>query len=76
MHKNIEKKLLYISWSLGIKTSSPIRRTPEPKIVGIDSTNEMWVAALFVKPLNREPVMQQPDLEAPGITAKDCQNPI
>ena len=34
------------------------------------------LSTALLKPLIKDPVIQQPDLEAPGIMAKDCQNPI
>ena len=42
------------------------------KIVGIARKNEISVAILLSIPINKPPIMVAPDLETPGIMAKDC----
>ena len=37
---------------------------------------EICAASKFLNPFMRAPVIQQPDLDAPGIIANDCQKPM
>ena len=48
----------------------------EPRIVGIAKRNEIWVESILVYPRISAPVIQQPALDAPGMTAKHCQRPM
>jgi len=56
--------------------SSSISKTLEPRIVGMDIMREICAASKFLNPFMRAPVIQQPDLDAPGIIANDCQKPM
>ena len=59
----------------GVKSSST-SKTLEPRIVGMDIMRERCAASKFLNPLMRAPVIQQPDRDAPGIIANDCQKPM
>ena len=59
----------------GVKISST-SKTLEPRMVGIDIMRERCAASKFLNPLMSAPVTHQPDLDAPGIIANDCQKPM
>ena len=56
--------------------SSNTSKTLEPRMVGMDIMRERCAASKFLNPFMRAPVIQQPDLDAPGIMANDCQKPM
>ncbi len=55
---------------------STISRVLDAKIVGIDISMDKFALLLREKPNNNAPVIVLPDLEVPGIKAKDCQKPM
>ena len=45
-------------------------------IAGIPSKKENFAASTLLQPIKRAIVMVIPDLETPGMIAKDCAKPI